>query len=342
MYLKDIERLRSGTFIKGKDTTYMIVGVQLEKEHCTRHEYIASIRFKSLFTYNMIQGDSINTLDFSKVYQKHFTELEQGYEIVGQASDVPLLLTKIKLMMPEVKINDFRPRCTRPLSPNSTLDVTDSILFMKTDLGIAHYLFSVPFFDTVPYQILMQLDNAEGETKEEYLEADVSYYFTWNGYYVLRKRKHFSHLKKILVAEDAILLGKMTVLHEVTPYKERLNEILNRLLNAYLIDFQLTDEQLMQKYPVEVAKAFCLFASQRSKDKTAILKEFLDCMHLGQYYLLYKEVGVKQSKELVTIKGKDFEKIKKTVKHMSVRSLTFIPKTYGLSSLYFNHILGIR
>ena len=340
MYLKDIERLRSGTFIKGKDTTYMIVGVQLEKEHCTRHEYIASIRFKSLFTYNMIQGDSINTLDFSSVYKKHFTELEQGYEIVGQASDVPLLLTKIKLMMPEVKINDFRPYHVRPLTLSSTLDVTDWVLHMYHI--ILPYFFSVPFYDTAPYKIMMQLDKIEGETKEEYLEADVSYYFTWNGYYVLRKRKHFSHLKKILVAEDATLLGKMTVMHEVTPYKEHLDEILNKLLDAYLVDYKLTDEQLIQKYPVEVAKAFCLFAAQKSKDKVELLKNFLDTMRLGYYYLLYKEVGVQQSKGYVTIKGKDFEKVKKIVKHMPVRGLTFIPKTYGLSSLYFNHILGIR
>lgn len=340
MQIKDIERLRSGTFIKGKDATYMIIGIQLEKDKCTRQEYILAIKQKSLFTYNMIKGDNVSTLDFSKSYKKHFTELEEGYEIVGQISDVPLILTKIKMMMPDAKVNDFKPYHVRPLTLSSTLDVTDWALHMN--YGIAPYFFSVPFYDTAPYKIMMQLDKIEGEDEEEYLGVTASFYFTWNGYYVLRKKRYIQKLNKFLVAEDAVLLGKMTVMHEVTPYKEHLNEILNKLLDAYLVDYKLTDEQLCQKYPREVAKAFCLFAAQNSKDKVELLKNFLDTMRLGYYYLLYKEVGVKQSKGYVTIKGKDFEKVKKIVKHMPVRGLMFQPKTFGNEAFYFDFILGKR
>ena len=103
-------------------------------------------------------------------------------------------------------------------------------------------------------------------------------------------------IDKIDYEYEIVMVGKMTVMHEVTPYKEHLNEILNKLLDAYLVDYKLTDEQLCQKYPKEVAKGFCLFAAQKSKDKVELLKNFLDTMRLGYYDLLYKEVGVQQSK----------------------------------------------
>ena len=73
-----------------------------------------------------------------------------------------------------------------------------------------------------------------------------------------------------------------------------------------------------------------------------LIKNFLDTTRLGYYYLLYKEVGVQQSKGYVTIKGKDFEKVKKIVKHMPVRGLMFQPKTFGNEAFYFDFILGKR
>lgn len=325
MQFKELVNLRSGTVIEYRGGCYIVVGVGLDLGNCTTEEYLKSIKEKEPFKLTLLNGYSLSTLSLNRTYQLNLTEPDVMKDIgIMETFSIPeeevdLVLTKIKLLS-GIDTNKFTPFSS--VAVKGYIDITEYMLFFTREQIKNLYLLN-NLDHTRDYRIIAHINGYETKMNDTLYSVDCDFYITWKGYSIQHKKYVLQQIPETVIGKKALFRGEMIKEFKTTPYKEKLKTILDTLVTNYNLDMKLSDKELLEKYDREKALSFMQFSSQNSKDKVREVLFFIESLNLAETYLWYKQIKYKEHVGPLQIKGKDLETIKKAVKKMPVRPLSY-------------------
>lgn len=303
MNLRDITKIRCGTFIQYFNRAYIVVGMDYT-EYC----------------FYLVNQDC-----YTSYYKMEFDAIDVA-EITGYMNkkDLKVFLVKLKLTMPDGIFEEFEPVRTIDVLNKDYIDVTNisSSLVPLTYSFEAELKKKCPYMSIKPDMVIRAIDMMEDGN---FVNGKIEVILAKGGYTLLKRLYDIQCMCRYLPAKRYDIKGEMTY-----TYEGKLDKVLAEIKKAYEKDIKLSYQGLLTKYSTEVAEAFANFARMGNEMKLLTLLDFI-----GQY--TKEKVVLNEINEEVDTKinyAYAHNKVAKFVKNLPYRQYLMLCTNYNAVASY--------